>query len=316
MSSQFYLQGGTVAPEPLEESTGELKRATQHGDGLGLQERLSKLNLTSVEIKGDGNCQFRALAYSLWGDQDQHTAVRKASVRYLTKHADRFQAYFESTAEFYKYLLEMLKDGTWGDELTLSAAVQAYGCPVHVVTSESERWYLIYQPEDNFIIDHQIAVCPEGLSMPRSHIAFMSYISQKHYNALIPEPDESKLTSSVSSLSTTASLAASDRRPSTSTLATVNTVVSSIATVQLEHLQESTCKGLEQKAPTGMHEALAQPVHGPQGLHDHFGSLANVTKPTGHEEWDNRSTIASEGSTDDSASRCSQGDLSDGTLQR
>lgn len=202
---------------------GGLKRATQHGDGLGLQDRLQKWNLHSVEVRGDGNCQFRALAANFWGDEEHHSAVRQASIRYLTRHATRFQVYFETTSEFYKYLRDMAQPGTWGDELTLIAAVQAYGCPVHVVTSEAERWYLIYQPPADFVVDPWVAVCPQGLPLPkRNRIAFLSYISQKHYNALTFSVDGAALARSVSTVSTSAGESSAERRPSCSTVCSVS----------------------------------------------------------------------------------------------
>ena len=35
---------------------------------------------------------------------------------------------------------------TWGDELTLRAASDCFGCTIHVVTSHEANWYLRYAP--------------------------------------------------------------------------------------------------------------------------------------------------------------------------
>ena len=41
----------------------------------------------------------------------------------------------------------MSKDRHWGDELTLRAAVEAYSCIAHIISSEEQNWYLVYTPE-------------------------------------------------------------------------------------------------------------------------------------------------------------------------
>ena len=35
---------------------------------------------------------------------------------------------------------------TWGDELTLRAASDCFGCTIHVITSHEANWYLRYAP--------------------------------------------------------------------------------------------------------------------------------------------------------------------------
>merc|ERR1712039_508043 len=98
-------------------------------------------------MKGDGNCQFRAIAFNLFRSQAHHAAVRKAAVEHMRQNSDFFGILFETGEEFEKYLAGMAKDRTWGDELTLRAIVEAYGCVVHLVTSESANWYLVYHPD-------------------------------------------------------------------------------------------------------------------------------------------------------------------------
>ena len=41
-----------------------------------LERRLASLRLRTVRMGDDGNCQFRALAHGLFGDQDAHQRVR------------------------------------------------------------------------------------------------------------------------------------------------------------------------------------------------------------------------------------------------
>ncbi len=48
-----------------------------------LTKRLAKLNLEWKVMEGDGNCQFRAVSYSLYGSQDYHRSVRQKAVEYM-----------------------------------------------------------------------------------------------------------------------------------------------------------------------------------------------------------------------------------------
>jgi len=112
------------------------------GTALGLIARLRSLGLASVEMEGDGNCQFRAIADQLFGSQSHHAFVRSLAVGHMkTVAADFFSIYFESEAEFNAYLKDMGRSRTWGDELTLRACVEAFGCVAHVITSEAANWY-------------------------------------------------------------------------------------------------------------------------------------------------------------------------------
>ena len=63
----------------------------------------------------------------------------------------------------------MQTDRTWGDELTLRAAADAFGCVVHVITSTTENWHLVYQPE-------------KPREPPKS--LFLTYVSPVHYNTI------------------------------------------------------------------------------------------------------------------------------------
>ena len=151
----------------------------QLAEAAGAQEdldlRLQGLGLGMFEMEGDGNCQFRALADQLFGDQKHHAVTRQAAVDHMRRHADFFGMYFEDASELNVYLKEMGRSRTWGDELTLRAAVEAYGCCAHVITSEPANWYLVYQPEGEPLSSMPL---PEGHAAPRKlKEVFVSYIS-------------------------------------------------------------------------------------------------------------------------------------------
>eukprot|EP00419_Tripos_fusus_P059014 CAMPEP_0172929864 /NCGR_PEP_ID=MMETSP1075-20121228/218702_1 /TAXON_ID=2916 /ORGANISM="Ceratium fusus, Strain PA161109" /LENGTH=224 /DNA_ID=CAMNT_0013791169 /DNA_START=78 /DNA_END=752 /DNA_ORIENTATION=- len=129
----------------MAEMVGEIQKSANSSckDLHDLRERLDKFGLCMKEMKGDGNCQFRSLAFNLLGHQDHHAMTRKAAVAHMRKHADFFGCMFEDSAEFNAYLRDMARARTWGDELTLRAIVEAYNCEAHLITSEPSNWYLV-----------------------------------------------------------------------------------------------------------------------------------------------------------------------------
>lgn len=157
-----------------------------------LEKRLESFEGRTMEMEGDGNCQFRSFAFNLFGDQAHHAAVRKAAVAHIKKNSDFYRIFFEDEKEFKIFLRDMGKNRTWGDELTLRAVVEAYGCVAHVVTSEPANWFLVYEPEDMSAFDSSIAVCPKGQQLPpKGKHVFLSYVSPIHYNAIVANPRHS-----------------------------------------------------------------------------------------------------------------------------
>lgn len=165
---------------------GILNASNKGHSPLGLEARLNSLGMQTKAMLGDGNCQFRAAAYNLFGSQSHHDVVRQAVVKHMKKHSDFFGIYFEDANEYRRYLQEMGRLRTWGDELTLRALVEAYCCEAHVVTSEASNWYLVYSSENDEDPDPEVALCPAGVPMPRKRKQiFLAYISPIHYNAIV-----------------------------------------------------------------------------------------------------------------------------------
>merc|ERR1719188_2737915 len=104
----------------------------------------------------------------------------------MKRNADFFRMFFEDETEFQEYLTSMGQSRYWGDELTLRAAVEAYGCVAHVITSEAANWYLVYESEQQEPADPEIAMCPKEVPRPKARKSiFISYLSPIHYNAIL-----------------------------------------------------------------------------------------------------------------------------------
>ena len=174
----------------MEHSSKEGKDMTpivaHHGAAAGLIARLRTLGLASVEMEGDGNCQFRSVADQLFGSQQHHSFVRATAVAHMRKSSDFFGMYFETPGEYQAYLRDMGRNRTWGDELTLRACVEAFGCVTHVVTSEAQNWYLVYRPDSPPEPASVAQLCEKNkLPTPKpGKDIFINYISPIHYNAV------------------------------------------------------------------------------------------------------------------------------------
>ena len=102
----------------------------------------------------------------------------------MRRHGEFFRLFFEGRA-FESYVSKMAKPTTWGDELTLRAATEAFDCVAHVITSESSNWYLVYRAEACADTDAREVLSRAGLSPPaRRKDVFLSYVSPIHYNAV------------------------------------------------------------------------------------------------------------------------------------
>ncbi|KAA1136990.1 OTU domain containing [Puccinia graminis f. sp. tritici] len=97
---------------------------------------------TEHYIKKDGNCLFRTFAHFKYEDQEKHIQVRQEMIQYIEANPFEFQDFVEGEdpepeIRLKKYLYKM-KNGAWGDELSIKALSEAYELNV-VVVSVSDR---------------------------------------------------------------------------------------------------------------------------------------------------------------------------------
>lgn len=91
-------------------------------------------------------------------------------------HSDNFAPFVGTEEDFALYVRDMATPRTWGDELTLRAAVDVFNVKVHVITTEAENYLLHYDPDNDSRAD-----------AAKRHL-FLSYVSPIHYNTVAPLP--------------------------------------------------------------------------------------------------------------------------------
>ena len=99
-------------------------------DHTRLDTRLKLYNLQEKVVRGDGNCQFRAVADQLFRDQERHAECRNVVINQLRRSSEDYAPYVPE--DFDDYVRAMREDAAWGDHVT-STAADAYG--VHYVAS-------------------------------------------------------------------------------------------------------------------------------------------------------------------------------------
>ena len=82
-----------------------------------LRQRLSRLRLDMLIMQGDGNCQFRAVSFGLYGTEGRHAEVRSRAISFMKRNPAAFAVFLGE--DYAQYLDSMARLGTWGDELTL-----------------------------------------------------------------------------------------------------------------------------------------------------------------------------------------------------
>ncbi|XP_058212314.1 OVARIAN TUMOR DOMAIN-containing deubiquitinating enzyme 11 isoform X1 [Rhododendron vialii] len=131
-----------------------------------LSERLATYGLAELQMEGDGNCQFRALADQLFRNPDYHKHVRKKVVKQLKHFRKSYEGYVPM--KYRSYVKKMKKLGEWGDHITLQGAADCFEVKICLVTSFRDTCYIEILPKDK---------------NPSREI-WLSFWSEVHYNSL------------------------------------------------------------------------------------------------------------------------------------
>ncbi|XP_023536030.1 OTU domain-containing protein DDB_G0284757 [Cucurbita pepo subsp. pepo] len=136
-----------------------------------LSGRLATYGLAELQMEGDGNCQFRALADQLFRNPDYHKHVRKAVIKQLKKFRKLYEGYVPM--KYKSYLKKMKKSGEWGDHVTLQAAADRFDAKICLVTSFRDTCYIEILPKDD---------------SPNKEL-WLSFWCEVHYNSLYASGD-------------------------------------------------------------------------------------------------------------------------------
>ncbi|CAN6286089.1 unnamed protein product [Urochloa humidicola] len=160
-----------MVPVPhVPKTNGEIPSVDEAiSDHQRLLDRLVLYGLDELKVKGDGNCQFRALSDQFYRTPEHHRFVRQQVVNQLESHPEIYAGYVPM--DYREYLKKMSKSGEWGDHVTLQAAADSYGVKVFILTSFRDTCYIEILP---VVEKSRRVIC-------------LSFWAEVHYNSIYPE---------------------------------------------------------------------------------------------------------------------------------
>ena len=136
---------------------------------LRLDAKLASMGLTRINVKGDGNCQFRSVLLGLGEPSDDGSIkqLRENVVAWLRNNRSYMNGRETLPTDVYLSQMKMMKE--WGDDLTLLALANIFRCRI-------------------------VAVCADGLDVetrPLENVqqcvtVYVAYRPELHYDAVRP----------------------------------------------------------------------------------------------------------------------------------
>ena len=128
-------------------------------------------------IVGDGNCLFRAILFSLTGEDSHHLNFRELLCQYILDNKSKYKYYFEDEQEGLElHIEEMKKEKIWGTNLERNAASEMLLFNFEVFYSNSSIHY---------------CTC---IHFPDFPTIYLEFENGNHFNSLIPKNNANNIT--------------------------------------------------------------------------------------------------------------------------
>ena len=125
-----------------------------------------------LQMRDDGNCLFRALAFRAWGSAERYEEVRSIIVTYIGSHSAKFEAF--CPYDFQSYLVQMGLDREYGTNLEIQAFSDCFERTVHIFSDATPE----FPP----------TVIGDGFASTDSPIE-LAFLRGNHYNAVVSLDD-------------------------------------------------------------------------------------------------------------------------------
>ena len=139
------------------------------------------------EVKGDGNCLFRALSDQIFGSEEHHLFVRTLLVRFENFNSRLFAKHIHSAeSNIEAHIHKMATPSKWGTDLEIIAAATYFQKPIFYVTNASNtfHWEVIHPLKSSSALHYpEVVDCP-GTPETFTHLE-LEYISNAHYNSIV-----------------------------------------------------------------------------------------------------------------------------------
>ena len=171
-SERNILPSGDIElnPGPTTTNTSSSQMMYREGSNSVFNSRLRRYGLRALEVGGNGNCLFRAIAHQIYGDANRHLEIRRTGVQYLQNNPDRFieSAVVDNTL-WSEYINYMSRAGAWGDHIILQAIAENMNLRIHVIESS--------QNFDELTLVQTLNLSETTRSIYIGHIGELHYVS-------------------------------------------------------------------------------------------------------------------------------------------
>ena len=132
-----------------EQISSVLKSAVKHTYTSGPDKyiRPDAKTIRTVNMRGDGNCLFRAFSYVVLGVQTHHSLIRQAIVDFMKENENLMKGITRDSVPRYLCTSMMASENTWGTEVEIFAFATLTRSVVYVYSQygSKEKW-LEYKP--------------------------------------------------------------------------------------------------------------------------------------------------------------------------
>ena len=99
-----------------------------------------------VNVRGDGNCFYRAMALAVDGKTDHAYPVFRAMCnKMIAEYSKVFEAYQFSSKTIKEHLKKSSKDGTWAETMDIFSCATVLQRTINVYSITSQKW-TIFEP--------------------------------------------------------------------------------------------------------------------------------------------------------------------------
>lgn len=99
-------------------------------------------NFAIRDVRGDGNCLFRAVCDQIEGSERDHWDLRQRTLDFMEEHRDGFEPFVENDESFDDYVRRLRREGVWGGHLELQAMSLLLGRNIIVHQLGQPSWEL------------------------------------------------------------------------------------------------------------------------------------------------------------------------------
>ncbi len=150
----------------------ELEMANRHRN---LEQRLQALQLTTVDVFGDGNCFYRAACFSLHGNDKHFATLRQDVADHIKRSGSILGGLVDTSPDdgqpFSDHVLSVSGNGVAVGEDAIVALANVCRREVHVYIAYADP--LIYKPNDGIIVGNPVS---------------LAFFEPGHYRAVVHTP--------------------------------------------------------------------------------------------------------------------------------